>query len=140
MEYAYNRLQRDNDIAESQVVEEMRRQKFQRILEAQTQRAVGTQVFREIMQKIATGDLKKLPLTSQVVYPDQGKPYKVAGLLDYLPAAGKAINDGQRNERLETGESLEDRLEKVLNALTQDFSPEERRAFKAVARRVAESE
>lgn len=52
----------------------------------------------------------------------------------------KAIECGQRLERIETGEVVDGSLLILIEAMIEEFTPEEQHYVRAVARRVAEDQ
>lgn len=129
-----HRQQREADLAEVRAVEALKKQKEARIVEAQALRSAGAQGLKALLK--ALPELDDVPLVGRMVYPEKGRPYRVDGLIDMFPKFSKAIEVGQRLERLETGEGLNNKLETVIEALIADLSPEEQADVRAVVRQV----
>jgi hypothetical protein len=134
------RMQREADLAEMRVVEDLKAQKQARIAEARGLRSVGGQVVMRIIQRIQGGELNDIPLIGRMVYPEKGRPYRVDGLLDVLPKARQAIEIGQKLERTETGEDAGAKFEAMIEALIADMSPAEQAEVRSMAFRIAQGQ
>lgn len=160
------RAQREADAAEARNAEELAKQKRLRIAEARGLRHVGAEVVRHLIQKLGValaerepiGAIESVPysetkVTEEPQYDAAGnltgtirrtvtvegvRIFRRPGLMDLLPAARKAIEVGQKLERIETGADAEGNLEAWVAELIQGLPPEEQAEMRELARRIAQ--
>jgi hypothetical protein len=122
---------KEADMAEVRNAEELAKQKQQRLAEARGLRTIGGQVISQILGRIKAGDLNALPLTAA-----KGQPCLMALLAD----ARRAIEIGQKLERIETGEEVEKRFELLIEGLIADLPPAEQAEVRAMAFAIAQQQ